>query len=296
MRTHFLPKRKGKVLGPAAICDGIHNQIEQFVQDALVQAGLLGSVEVFYQDYFGIDQDFHISIMQTDLESAWVLFENCSYALTQKECCSIRAVGNDGSFPVPKTPTPVDLFAEEITYNGLDISRIDQIGSCTAGLIRNRYAYDADHRLTKVDNILFNPYEQKDAFSSSYSYDPAGNLISLKRNGWRDAVQDYVLIDDISYAYSGNNSVLTSVQEQTGLPEGLAASSHYSYDLNGNLIGDTGKGITQIDYNLLNLPVKVTGQGGGILEFEYTFGGEKIRKNNEQGGCLTTPGAWLAAQ
>jgi RHS repeat-associated protein len=75
--------------------------------------------------------------------------------------------------------------------------------------------------------------------------------------------------------------VLTSVQEQTGLPEGLAASSHYSYDLNGNLIGDTGKGITQIDYNLLNLPVKVTGQGGGILEFEYTFGGEKIRKNNE---------------
>jgi RHS repeat-associated protein len=47
------------------------------------------------------------------------------------------------------------------------------------------------------------------------------------------------------------------------------------------LIGDTGKGITQIDYNLLNLPVKVTGQGGGILEFEYTFGGEKIRKNNE---------------
>jgi RHS repeat-associated protein len=132
-----------------------------------------------------------------------------------------------------------------------------------------------------VDNTLFNPYETKDAFSASYSYDPAGNLISLKRNGWRDAVQDYVLIDDISYAYSGNNSVLTSVQEQTGLPEGLAASSHYSYDLNGNLIGDTGKGITQIDYNLLNLPVKVTGQGGGILEFEYTFGGEKIRKNNE---------------
>jgi RHS repeat-associated protein len=179
------------------------------------------------------------------------------------------------------TPTPVDLFAEEITYNGLDISRIDQIGSCTAGLIRNRYSYDADHRLTQVDNTLFNPYEVEDAFSASYSYDPAGNLISLKRNGWRDAVQDYVLIDDISYAYSGNNSVLTSVQEQTGLPEGLAASSHYSYDLNGNLIGDTGKGITQIDYNLLNLPVKVTGQGGGILEFEYTFGGEKIRKNNE---------------
>jgi RHS repeat-associated protein len=179
------------------------------------------------------------------------------------------------------TPTPVDLFAEEITYNGLDISRIDQIGSCTAGLIRNRYSYDANHRLTQVDNTLFNPYETKDAFSASYSYDPAGNLISLKRNGWRDAVQDYVLIDDISYAYSGNNSVLTSVQEQTGLPEGLAASSHYSYDLNGNLIGDTGKGITQIDYNLLNLPVKVTGQGGGILEFEYTFGGEKIRKNNE---------------
>jgi RHS repeat-associated protein len=143
------------------------------------------------------------------------------------------------------------------------------------------HSYDADHRLTQVDNTLFNPYETKDAFSASYSYDPAGNLISLKRNGWRDAVQDYVLIDDISYAYSGNNSVLTSVQEQTGLPEGLAASSHYSYDLNGNLIGDTGKGITQIDYNLLNLPVKVIGQGGGILEFEYTFGGEKIRKNNE---------------
>jgi hypothetical protein len=108
--------------GPIALSEV--SQIEQFIQSALAQAGLRGSVEVFYQDYFGIDQDFHISIMQTDLESAWVLFESCSYPLTQKECCTIRAVGNDGSFPVPQTPTPVDLFAEEITYNGLDISRI----------------------------------------------------------------------------------------------------------------------------------------------------------------------------
>jgi hypothetical protein len=41
---------------------------------------------------------------------------------------------------------------------------IDQIGSCTAGLIRNRYSYDADHRLTQVDNTLFNPYEVRMPF------------------------------------------------------------------------------------------------------------------------------------
>ena len=43
-----------------------------------------------------------------------------------------------------------DIGFEEITYDGLDISLIEMIGGCSAGLIRNHYSYDADHRLTNV--------------------------------------------------------------------------------------------------------------------------------------------------
>src|SRR5690606_12942461 len=123
------------------------DEIEIFVDNSIADHGSVGSTEVFYQNYFGVREDFHISIMQTDLESAVLVFGNCQYDLATKECCEIFIVDQEGEFPIPQSPGQPDLFFEKITYDGLDISMIEMMGGCKAGLIRNQYSYDADHRL-----------------------------------------------------------------------------------------------------------------------------------------------------
>ena len=191
---------------PSAIALSNTTAIEDFIDEQIGQHGKVGAAEVFYQDYFGVDQDFHLSIMQTDIASATVLFENCQYPLASKDCCEIEVVGQDGIFPLSTSPGQPDLFFEKITYDGLDITMIEMIGSCSAGLIRNHYRYDGDHRLTQVRNTLFAPHKIDDAFTSSYTYDAAGNILSLQRNGWVAAHQDFTLIDDLSYTYEANTS------------------------------------------------------------------------------------------
>ncbi|MBX2927298.1 MAG: RHS repeat protein [Saprospiraceae bacterium] len=67
-------------------------------------------------------------------------------------------------------------------YNGLDISRI-AIGSGCGFMMLNNYEYDGLHRITAMKNIFFGQQPYPDAFSTTYSYDPAGNIQTLTRRG-----------------------------------------------------------------------------------------------------------------
>ena len=263
--------------------------IEVFVDDQIGQHGKVGSTEVFYQNYAGVNEDFHISIMQTDVQTATLVFENCQYSLSTKECCEIIVVGQDGEIPVIGGPQNPDLFYEELTYDGLDVEKIEMIGSCSAGLIINRYKYDADHRVKEVHNTLFTPEKIDDAFSTSYTYDLAGNILSLKRNGWVKEYGDFKMIDDLEYIYEPNTSELKKVTDllinvdPIAQPKGFGptnAISDYNYDSNGNLKFDSGKNLNEITYNLLNLPDQVTHQNDGQLLFDYSFGGARIKKTS----------------
>ena len=57
----------------------------------------------------------------------------------------------------------------------------------------------------------------------------------------------------------------------------------YTYDANGNLTSDLNKNITSIEYNYLNLPMKITfgtpGDNYGELHFVYDATGEKLQKH-----------------
>ena len=271
--------------------------IEFFINDQIGQHGAIGSAEVLYKDYYGTNQDFHVSIMQTDVLTAGLIFENgCQYNLSQRECCTIITVAEDGNIPLPDAPEKVDLFFERITYDGLDISNIDMMGSCSAGLIKNRYRYDADHRVTQVDNTLFTPQMIEGAFSSSYTYDPAGNIKTLKRNGWVEHYEDFRAIDDLTYGYFKNGdgvdiSKLKTVTDELAQDHPIAqrqgfgranSESSYTYDGNGNMDFDSGKDLT-IGYNLLNLPSSVDHPTDGGMTIKYTFGGEKIEKDAPDG-------------
>ena len=59
------------------------------------------------------------------------------------------------------------------------------------------------------------------------------------------------------------------------------ANPDFEYDTYGNLIVDNNKGITEITYNHLNLPKKITFENNdydGTIEYLYDASGTKLRK------------------
>ncbi|MFL0108832.1 RHS repeat domain-containing protein [Tenacibaculum maritimum] len=68
---------------------------------------------------------------------------------------------------------------------------------------------------------------------------------------------------------SGNDSY--------GFKEVLNVDNDYTYDVNGNMTKDLNKGITNISYNHLNLPTRVT-IGGKNIDYTYDAVGIKLSK------------------
>ena len=265
--------------------------IKAFINESIQSMLKVGDCNVHYQNFAGL-VDMHISIMNSNIQSAQIQFNgsaDCIFAFEQRECCTIKGIDPGADIDWENMPANEDLFHESITYTGLDISMIEMIGSCTSGLIRNHYGYDADHRVTKVQNELYQPHFIDGALSTNYSYDPAGNIKTLNRSGWVPddpadrTVGEYKMIDKLTYSYSGSklNSVIDKITDQLAQKEGFGKSnptSNYTYDPNGNLTGDSGKGFSGANYNLLNLPEDIFG-----IKHEYTFSGEKIKKEGEDG-------------
>jgi RHS repeat-associated protein len=152
----------------------------------------------------------------------------------------------------------------------------------------------------------YNPSPQTGSYSTQYTYDDAGNILTLKRRGLVPPLSSppvYGAIDDLTYNYndplnpqekSRLQSITDAIMDPNAQPEGFKGNqnpgdaipdkaSTFEYDKNGNLIYDGGKELT-IDYNLLNLPRLVSHSGSGnSIQLDYTFGGEKIRKVSPEG-------------
>jgi RHS repeat-associated protein len=68
---------------------------------------------------------------------------------------------------------------------------------------------------------------------------------------------------------------------------GASATNEYVYDNNGNLTKDSNKGITNIAYNSLNLPSKVTFSDGSTIVYSYSADGTKLRTVHVINGTST---------
>lgn len=144
------------------------------------------------------------------------------------------------------------------------------------------FSYDALSRLTAASYLEENIRSNK--FSTSYSYDTQGNMSTLRRRG-NVGTSTYGTIDSLTLAYRGNQ--LASVEDKGTNPT-LSMSldfkdeSHqdgeYSYDENGNLTKDLNKGISNIEYNILNLPRRVTfcGTSNPVNEYVYSASDRKL--------------------
>lgn len=197
-----------------------------------------------------------------------------------------------------KDTDPVDLFAFKINYEkqpgntqvlALYNGNISETTWKTNTDVTKRsygYQYDNLNRLTSA--IYSKPNDAipaSGAYNESLSYDKNGNIKSLQRYGASDAPSIVFQIDDLTYGYLNENSnQLTKVtdspagNDNEGFKDGNKAGDDFTYDANGNMITDKNKNITEIQYNQLNLPKKITFGTSGSIEYIYNASGQKLEK------------------
>ncbi len=133
-------------------------------------------------------------------------------------------------------------------YNG-NIAQIDWISnSIDAPPCVSTYCYQYDG-LNRILTADYSDNQQRD-FSTSYSYDKNGNILTLTRMGYYE--DQNIQIDNLTYRYYGNqltyvddindpnhqdygfkdNGAFYPVQTR----HGVSLPPDYSYDANGNLI------------------------------------------------------------
>jgi len=260
------------------------------IQQALDLFGLEGTANLVDirndADYFY----FTFAVTGTLARNMSLVLESCDQSPAfSSDCCIIAPIpsfgGTGGGAGLPFS-TCADLYHQRMRYSGLDIANITLGSSCDARLVNN-YSYDALHRITAMHNSLIRPgLDADNAYSTSYSYDPAGNIQRLSRRGFVGMSGNapvYDLIDDLHYSYAGANpaanafssklqGVADVVTDAAAQPRGVfLPGSGYGYDGNGNMIG---AGSVSAEYNILNLPT-VLATPGGERKFEYVFGGGK---------------------
>lgn len=191
-----------------------------------------------------------------------------------------------------------DLFAENIYYNApltgtaLYNGNISQVAWKTANdnnLRTYNYTYDALGRIKTAAFVNSNTAAQNGSFElKNVTYDRNGNITFLHRSGDKIAGSAQENMDVMSYEYDGNqlNRIKEDGLTTSGFITGVLPSNaavQYRYDTNGNLKSDTNKKISNIDYNHLNLPVKVTFSNGRYIEYTYNALGGKLKKTHYNG-------------
>ena len=92
--------------------------------------------------------------------------------------------------------------------------------------------------------------------------------------------EDLMLLSSQGYGidniceYGANNVASLPIQFMSKYPD---ATPTFFYDANGNLYKDLNRGITGIDYNLLNLPEKITFENGSNIRYRYDADGAKLK-------------------
>ena len=126
------------------------------------------------------------------------------------------------------------------------------------------------------------------------SYSPNGSIERLQRYGKKNN-GTFGLIDDLTYAYNGNQ--IKSISDKAGsllyngsfdFKDGADADVEYFYDANGALVKDLNKGISNIEYDILGNLKCITFSNGFKTEYIYDAAGYKLRTIHESAVTNTT--------
>ncbi|HEX8561856.1 MAG TPA: hypothetical protein VF676_02645, partial [Flavobacterium sp.] len=204
-----------------------------------------------------------------------------------------------------ETSVADDLFAFKINYDQAEMNAGNQVAPLFNGnisetfwrsgsdnILRNYgYQYDDLNRLRK--GFYHRDFDENNAtptssFNEEISYDKNGNIKTMWRTGDLDSQNQTIVIDDLVYDYddASNPNQLLKVHDQEAHPSGFKDDQvvdndpDYTYDDFGNMKSDQNKGITNITYNHLNLPLEIIFNGDTTTKINYLYdaAGSKIRK------------------
>lgn len=162
------------------------------------------------------------------------------------------------------------------------------------------FEYDQSNRLLKADYTEGTSWvSTENDFSTTYSYDVNGNILTLSRKGV--VAGSLQTLDNLQFNYgqglglAGKKNQLIEVKDLAGdfgqgdFVDGNTGTD-YSYDLNGNLTQDLNKGISagNITYNHLNLPQTITFSGNRSITYTYDAAGIKLSKTVNNNGAIST--------
>ena len=148
-----------------------------------------------------------------------------------------------------------------------------------------KFTYDGLNRLT--DGI----YGERDAlnYHKNYyneqilAYYPGGAVKRLQRRGRKNG-RDCGKVDNLHFTVKGNRLHYVSDDAEKLLYDGAfdfngdgSNASAFSYNTNGALITDTGKGIMFIEYDDNDMPRRIQFADGSVTEYLYTSTGRKLR-------------------
>lgn len=177
------------------------------------------------------------------------------------------------------------------------------------------FVYDAADRLLSANfnqfvsgsgtSAVFDKSAGLDFSLTSMGYDANGNILSKNQKGWKLGGSSY--IDSLKYTYYNSGNRLKNVIDlanDTATKLGdfrsskaymialgnnkTNAATDYTYDANGNIITDRNKDVEDvslagIDYNHLNLPVRIRIKNKGTIDYIYDNDGNKIKKTVTEG-------------
>ena len=182
-------------------------------------------------------------------------------------------------------------------YNGNISSMIWKSGgSAATNEMGYRFTYDG---LSRMKDAIYGETNtlsiNQNRFSEQITgYDKMGNILSLLRYGQTSAT-GCGLVDNLSLVYNGNqlqsvddhapNSVYGNGME---FKDNANQPVEYGYDKNGNLTKDLNKNISNIRYNLINLPSQITFSDGNTIDYEYGSDGRKLRTVHQTGNTILT--------
>ena len=147
---------------------------------------------------------------------------------------------------------------ENPSFNG-NISRMQWQSSKDNVLRGYDFIYDGLNRLEESAYGEGADLSQSKSHYSEHvlSYCPNGSIERLQRYGKKNN-GTFGLIDDLTYAYNGNQ--IKSISDKAGsllydgsfdFKDGADADVEYFYDANGALVKDLNKGISNIEYDVL---------------------------------------------
>jgi len=149
------------------------------------------------------------------------------------------------------------------------------------------FRYDVLNRLLRSDYRVYGSGSWPSSASANYlmttSYDPAGNIKTLLRNGYQQTGHPLGM-DNMTYQYgtSGTNR-LTSISDVTSLSGNYSddidnqATGNYTYDASGNLISDTQEDV-YYRWNANGKIAQVRTKDGGVITYSYDAAGQRVKK------------------